>query len=42
MANAAVCRTERTPRRLGIDDLVVIAGVLCVSPLSLPPEPTTL
>ncbi|MFF2645732.1 XRE family transcriptional regulator [Streptomyces niveus] len=43
VANAAVCRTERTQRQaLGINDLVVIAGVLRVSPLSLPPEPTTL
>ncbi|MFE6025612.1 XRE family transcriptional regulator [Streptomyces niveus] len=42
MANTAVRRIELTPRRPGIDDLVVIAGVLRVSPLSLPPEPTTL
>ncbi|MEV8419379.1 XRE family transcriptional regulator [Streptomyces niveus] len=40
LADTAVCRIERTPRRPGIDDLAVIAGVPRVSPSAPLPEPT--
>ncbi|MEU0955623.1 hypothetical protein ABZ353_25310 [Streptomyces niveus] len=40
VTNTASCRIERTPRRPGIDDLAVIAGVPRVSPSAPLPEPT--
>ncbi|WP_329077052.1 hypothetical protein [Streptomyces niveus] len=40
VADSAVCGIERTPRRPGIDDLAVIAGVPRVSPFAPLPEPT--
>ncbi|MFD3484464.1 DNA-binding protein [Streptomyces sp. NPDC058665] len=40
VANTAVCRIERTPRRPGIDALVVIAVALRVSPSAPLREPT--
>ncbi|WP_326811067.1 XRE family transcriptional regulator [Streptomyces scopuliridis] len=40
VAKSAVCRIERTQRRCGIDDLVVVAGALRVSPSALLREPT--
>lgn len=40
LADTAVCRIERTPRRPSIDDLAVIAGVPRVSPSAPLPEPT--
>ncbi|MEV8332000.1 XRE family transcriptional regulator [Streptomyces niveus] len=40
VADTAVCGIERTPRRSGIDDLAVLAGVPRVSPSAPLPEPT--
>ncbi|MFF5090736.1 transcriptional regulator [Streptomyces niveus] len=40
MTNTAVCRIERTPRRPGIDALVVIAGAPRLSPSAPLREPT--
>jgi transcriptional regulator with XRE-family HTH domain len=40
VTNTALCRIERTPRRPGIDDLVVISGALRLSPSAPLREPT--